>query len=116
LKLVLLTLSKNRKGKVNIPGKIFAPHGSCIIFNKNYFERGGTLEPISFLFGEEMFIGETARRINLEVVYVPDLQVSHTEHSSFGNFISRRTNTYYRQSINDMIHYYYPLKPEIKTY
>lgn len=89
------------------PGRnIYAPHGSCIIFNKNYFERGGTLDHATFLFGEEIFIGETARRAGLNVLYVPDIIVRHYEHSSIGSFISNRINKFYKQSIADIIKYY----------
>ena len=55
---------------------IYAPHGSCIIFNENYFKNGGNFKHISFLFGEEIFVAETARRLNLNVLYEPDLKVS----------------------------------------
>jgi len=103
-----------RRGYSGAPGKtnqsqiIYAPHGSCIIFNHNYFERGGTLNHISFLFGEEIFVAETARQINMKVVYHPELQVCHDEHTSIGNFISGRINAFYRQSLKDILHQYYP--------
>jgi GT2 family glycosyltransferase len=94
-------------GNVISNQKIYAPHGSCIIFNKKYFERGGTLNHISFLFGEEIFVGETAKRLDLNILYVPELQVRHYEHSSIGNFISSKINKFYKQSIEDIITSYY---------
>jgi len=95
-----------RKRDVKTGRNIYAPHGSCIIFNKKYLERGGTLDHASFLFGEEIFIGETARRVGLNILYVPDIIVRHYEHSSIGSFISYRINKFYKQSIADMIKYY----------
>jgi GT2 family glycosyltransferase len=86
---------------------IYAPHGSCIIFNRKYFEMGGGLDHISFLFGEEIFVGETVKNIGLNVLYVPDIRLRHYEHSSIGNFISLRINKFYRQSIIDIINNYY---------
>jgi GT2 family glycosyltransferase len=96
-----------KKPNRDIQEKIYAPHGSCIILNKNYFKRGGTLDHISFLFGEEIFVGETAKRLGLNVLYVSEIQVRHYEHSSIGNFISRKINKFYRQSIKDILASYY---------
>lgn len=107
IKLFLLMISAHRKSEITAAREIYAPHGSCIIFNKNYFERGGTLDHVSFLFNEEIFVGETATRLGLKILYVPELKVCHYEHSSIGNFISRKINGFYRQSIEDIIMYYY---------
>lgn len=86
---------------------IYAPHGSCMIFHKNYFVRGGSLNHLSFLFGEEIFIAEEARRIGLQVIYAPEIRITDFEHSSIGLFLSRRMNRYYRQSTTDLIRRYY---------
>ena len=86
---------------------IYAPHGSCIIFNRRYFERGGTLKHISFLFEEEIFVAETSIKLGLKVRYVPELQVLHDEHSSVKNFISHKINRLYKQSLKDIIARYY---------
>ena len=61
---------------------IYAPHGSFVIFNRKYFEEGGTLDHGVFLFGEEIFVAETARRLGLKIVYDPRLVVLHREHST----------------------------------
>ncbi len=107
LKLIFLKKLVKRKSKVNPARNIYAPHGSCVIFNKNYFERGGTLDHISFLFGEEIFVGETAKKLDLNIMYFPDIIVRHYEHSSIGNFISRKINKFYKQSIVNIINKYY---------
>jgi GT2 family glycosyltransferase len=64
--------------------KIYAPHGSFIIFNKAYFEAGGSLEYEPFLYGEENYVAEIARQLNLPVFYDPRLQVTHQEHATTG--------------------------------
>ena len=87
---------------------IYAPHGSCIIFNNKYFERGGNLDHISFLFGEEIFVGETAMKLNLVTVYEPQLHVSDFEHASTGFFYSKKIAGYMKQSTLDIIEHYYP--------
>jgi GT2 family glycosyltransferase len=62
------------------PAAIYAPHGSCIFFSRSYFQRGGSLAYGAFLFGEEVFVAETVRRLGLEVVYDPRLVVAHAAH------------------------------------
>ncbi len=69
---------------------IYAPHGSFLILSKEYFTRGGNLDFPGFLFGEEIYIAETIRRLGLRVVYRPDLEVVHQEHRSTRLFKSRK--------------------------
>ena len=70
--------------------RIYAPHGSFLILSKEYFTRGGNLDFPGFLFGEEIYIAETIRRLGLRVVYRPDLEVVHQEHRSTRLFKSRK--------------------------
>ena len=69
---------------------IYAPQGSCVIFSNRFFERGGSLVYPSFLFGEEIYVAETARHLGLRVIYHPGIRVSHDDHSSTGLVRSRR--------------------------
>ena len=61
---------------------IYAPHGAFIIFSKEYFRRGGSLNAGAFLFAEEIFVAETCRRLGFGVAYSPTLEVLHDEHVS----------------------------------
>lgn len=61
---------------------IYAPHGSFLIFTKEYFRAGGTLDFPCFLFGEEIYVAESVKRLGLEVVYEPSLVVTHQEHAT----------------------------------
>lgn len=61
---------------------IYAPHGAFIIFSKEYFRQGGSLNCGAFLFAEEIFVAETCRRLGLRVTYSPGLEVLHDEHVS----------------------------------
>ncbi|CAN5479833.1 glycosyltransferase [soil metagenome] len=105
-------LVKGRKPAIssieNASKLIYAPHGSCILFKKSYFARGGNLDHISFLFGEEIFVGETARNLNLNTVYEPQLRVSDFEHASTGFFYSKKIAGFMKQSTLDIIEHYYP--------
>jgi GT2 family glycosyltransferase len=77
---------------------IYAPHGSFLIFSRNYFDRGGTLDFPEFLFGEEIYIAENMRALGLQVVYEPSLQVTHQEHHSTKLFKSRTVAQYLARS------------------
>jgi len=61
---------------------IYAPHGSFIAFSKEYFARGGTLTHAPFLYGEEIMVAETARKLELAVVYDPGFRIRHAEHAT----------------------------------
>ena len=69
---------------------IYAPHGSFLILSKEYFVRGGNLDFPYFLFGEEIYIAETIRRLGLGVVHHPELEVFHHEHRSTRLFKSSK--------------------------
>jgi GT2 family glycosyltransferase len=62
--------------------RIYAPHGSFLIFHANYFQRGGTLKHLAPLYGEEIFVAETVQRLGMYVQYDPRLVVLHKEHST----------------------------------
>lgn len=63
-------------------GHIYAPHGSLVIFTKNYFAVGGRVDYPRFLFGEEVFVGEECRRIGKKVLYAPAIKVYDHDHGS----------------------------------
>ena len=85
-------------GNATQPEKIYAPHGSFIALHRSYFERGGTLEFGAFLFGEEIFIGETARRLGLNVLYEPSVVIEHTERNMASTMWNRDRFRYRRQA------------------
>lgn len=89
------------------PRRIYAPHGSCIIFSRRYFEAGGKLELRNFLFGEEIMVAETAGSLGLDVVYDPSLSVTDHEHASTGLFISPVINRFNREAVRVIIENYY---------
>lgn len=62
------------------PYPIYAPHGAFIAFRRTYFEFGGQLDYPGFLFGEEVYVAETARELGLQVGYDPAVCVEHDEH------------------------------------
>lgn len=64
--------------------EIYAPHGSFITFRPSYFSKGNDFNHPTVLFGEELTVGENVMRSEGRVIFLPDLRVSHREHSSIG--------------------------------
>jgi GT2 family glycosyltransferase len=60
---------------------VYAPHGSMFVFTDvDFFRR---LPPYPcFLFGEELFVAEEARRRRVPVTYRPQLRVTDERHAS----------------------------------
>lgn len=87
--------------------KIYAPHGACLAFSSSYFEAGGDLEYPGFLFGEEVFVAETARALGLQVAYVPTLRVSSRDHVSTGVIRSREMARHIRESASLIFELYF---------
>ena len=80
------------------PEEIYAPFGACILFHRSYFEAGGTLEYPAFLFGEEIFVAETARRWRLRVVYDPRLKLRHLAQGATRLVPTREVAGYLKES------------------
>lgn len=85
----LLSKIKNKFSKKNVffddfelsLFHIYAPHGSFIIFNSNYFKLAN-LNFESFLYGEELYIAEQCVKNDLKVGYYPSIFLRHYEHQS----------------------------------
>lgn len=71
------------------PRRIYAPHGSCMIFSSAFFEKGGKLDTSVPLFAEELTIAALAEKLGLPVWYCPDIRISHREHSTTGHKLTR---------------------------
>jgi GT2 family glycosyltransferase len=89
------------------PEYIYAPHGSFIALHRSYFERGGNLEYGAFLFGEEIFIAETARKLGLTVLYEPAVAIEHTERSTAAGLWSRDNSRFRRQASRFLVRNYF---------
>jgi len=90
-----------------ITEKIYAPHGSFIALHRSYFERGGTLDYGAFLFGEEIFIAETARKLGLTVLYEPAIAIEHTERSTAAGLWNRDASRYRKQASRYLVKNYF---------
>lgn len=104
------------KKEKNIPGRkqthsIYAPHGSFILFHRSYFESGGNLNHGAFLFGEEIFVAETTRRLGLTINYDPRLVVIHREHAVISTLKNKRKFRFLNEAYTYCINEFFK-KPE----
>src|SRR3989344_3289862 len=90
LKSKLLNKEKEKK-------QIYAPHGSFIIINNSFFKNKGHLNYKSFLFGEEIFLAEEAKKAKIRIIYNPDLKVIHKQNSSVSKL--KNKHQYLRESL-----------------
>lgn len=88
--------------------EIYAPHGACILFAAEYFRRGGDLAYPGFLFGEEVFVAETALRLGVKVLYDPSLRMTSQDHVSTGRFRSETMAGYMRDAAVLLADRYFP--------
>ncbi len=76
---------RNKKKSLELPSdyeRIYAPHGSCFLLRKNFFEKGGRLNYKGFMYGEEIYIAEEIRKLDFHVAWVPQLKVMHFKSST----------------------------------
>jgi len=60
----------------------YSPHGSFILFTRQYFLSGALYNYPQFLFGEENFVAEQCRRVGLKVNYQPVVKIFDDDHGS----------------------------------
>jgi len=85
---------------------IYAPHGALFLFTKLGFFLGlPRHEP--FLYGEELFIAEEARRHAEVVRYIPAIRVFDSRHASTAGLGSARRRRLMKESIDFILRRYY---------
>ena len=72
-----------------VAAEIFAPHGACVVVSSDFFRKGGRLDTAVPLFAEELTIATEAARLRVPVTYVPQLRVTHREHTTTGRQLTR---------------------------
>jgi GT2 family glycosyltransferase len=81
------------------PSRIYAPHGAFLIFSRQFFLKGGRFDSSCGLYGEELIIAETCRRLDLPILYDPRLLVHHNEHSTVGQRFSRTMYGFHKRAL-----------------
>ena len=90
------------------PGKrkIYASHGSFFILSHMFLKRVSELNYPVFLFGEEIYIAETVRNLNLDIIYAPNLRVFDSEHASTAKMKSDAYRSYNEQALTYLLSEY----------
>lgn len=99
--------NNDTESRYEFPLEIYAPFGAFIIFHRSYFENNGNLGHGVFLFGEEIYIAEKVRELEMKVIYDNRLQVIHNEHSSLMQINSRKKAVYTREAVNYLLDNYF---------
>jgi GT2 family glycosyltransferase len=79
--------------------RIYAAHGSFLIFSRAYFDAGGYVDDGFFLYAEEFSVAEICLRLGLRVVYDPDLRVWHYGNRATGRRLNRSTFEHTRSGL-----------------
>mgnify|MGYP001266668890 CR=1 FL=1 len=90
ISIILLIINKllksykfNSKLKnINGKNKVYAVHGSTILFSNYFFENGGYFDDNFEMYGEELTVAEIAKKLNFPITYYPELKVTHLEHNT----------------------------------
>ena len=94
LKKIFYNFSPN---KVIKPTEIYAPHGSFMIFSKNFFSNGGWIDSNFEMFAEELTTAEIVKRLKMKIFFNPDFEVMHDEHlTSSSNSWTENFHTFKR--------------------
>jgi hypothetical protein len=81
-----IKISKKTKDDItDNKNRIYAPHGSFMIFTNSFISKNNYLYD-AFLFGEELYVGEACRKLKLDVIFYPDIEIIHIEHTTTGLF------------------------------
>ncbi len=79
-------------------GNIYSAQGSFMIFTSNMMRKMLQQENDIFLYGEEIYVAEVARKNNLKIVYDDRLVIKHNENSSTKYSSCKRKASWYKQS------------------
>jgi GT2 family glycosyltransferase len=97
----------------SIQREVYGIHGSFMIFRNSFFEKGGNFDYPVTLFGEEIYIAETARKNGIMILFDPGFLIIHREHNTTGIFKSKQNVRFLHQSYTFFID---QVKNEEKTH
>jgi GT2 family glycosyltransferase len=92
--------NKNKTNSRNLTSTCYAIHGSFMCFAKSFFEKKGILHYPSFLYGEELYIGEQCTLIGASCGWTDDVVIEHHEHITTGKIKSRKHVRFLYDSIS----------------
>ncbi len=90
--------------------KIYAAHGAMFIFADVKFLQSLTgFKP--FLFGEEIFVAEEARRAGLDTLYVPEVRARHSRSKSMSSVPQESQRKYLFEALTFLLDRYHDNSP-----
>jgi hypothetical protein len=105
---IVFLLKNGRNGKKKQGEKlIYSGHGSFIILTNNFFKVYKNLYYPCFLFGEEIFLAELIRKVNLRVEYIPSIVIYDTDHASTSKLSKNDYCKYNYESIKYLMEAYF---------
>jgi GT2 family glycosyltransferase len=91
---------KNKTNSQNLTSSCYAIHGSFMCFSKSFFEKKGIIHYPSFLYGEELYIGEQCELIGASCGWTDEVVIEHHEHITTGKIKSRKHVRFLYDSIS----------------
>lgn len=92
----------------NSKGSYYAPHGAFICLNRTAISSGVDFHHPSFLFCEEISLGEQIKRNGVTLVYDESIHILHDEHDTTGkDWRSSLLCKYHNASLKMVIKEYY---------
>lgn len=90
---------KKRDSHKYLNKKIYAGHGSFMLFTNSFTKKNVDLDYQSFLFGEEIFFAELNRISGLDTIYFPKLVVHDIDHVSTSKM---KKSEYYKMNFQSI--------------
>lgn len=82
IRIVFIAYTNLFRKKIN---KVFAAHGSFIIFNRKVFEKLNVIyDENMFLFAEEALLAHRLKQNNIPILYTNEIEIYHKEDGSVG--------------------------------
>lgn len=95
-----LYVLKSQKSKEYLSCKIYAGHGSFMLFTKAFVELYPELHFPAFMYGEEIWLAELTRASKLGVLYDPSLRIENTGNISTGLINQAQKSKWSKESLN----------------
>lgn len=99
---IVQNIKEKIEKKNNVEVEDIQLHGSCLIFSRKYIERYDGLYSKTFMYAEECILKYICCRDNLNMIYVPELQIKHKEDSSTNAYLRKdylKRRFYYNNTI-----------------
>lgn len=94
-----LYLLKSRHKKVHPEDDIYAGHGSFMLFTKNFVAKNSEIHFPGFMYGEEIYLAELARKAALRVRYIPALRIANIGNINTGLINQTQKSQWSKESL-----------------